>query len=89
MNSYGFNLFALALSANSLTVLEIVANPLLPALNTIGVIRPASVATATEISAFANFLIYVPCHYEFAYGISFNANALALIIKSLTEILTF
>lgn len=89
MNSYGFNLFALALSASSFTEVEIVANPLAPALNTIGVMSPASVATATEMSALANFLMNVPCHYEFAYGISFNAKALALIIKSLTEILTF
>ena len=79
----------MALSANSLTVDAIVPSPLLPALKTIGVISPASVATAIEISALANFLIKVPCHYELAYGTSFSAKALALIMKSLTEILTF
>ena len=62
MNSYGFSLFAFALSANSFTEADIVANPLAPALKTIGVISPASVATATEISALTNFLMNVPCH---------------------------
>jgi len=45
------------LSAKDLTVSAIVESPLAPALKTIGVMRPASVLTAIEISALVNFLM--------------------------------
>lgn len=89
MNSLGFNLFALAFSAISLLFAAIYCNPFAPALKTIGVMSPASVATAILMSACSNFLMNVPPHYEFTYGTSLKAKALALIKKSLTEILFF
>ena len=59
-----------------------------PALNTIGVISPVSVETAIEISAFLNYFMTFPCHYELTSGTSLNAKALALTIKSFTLNLT-
>lgn len=49
-NSCGCNLPSLALPANSLMVLLMSTNPFLSACGTIGVIKPLSVATATEQS---------------------------------------
>ncbi len=62
MNSLGSNLPYLALLAKSLVFLAISSNPNVSALNTMGVINPPYVATATLTSECLNFLIVVPCH---------------------------
>lgn len=62
MNSWGYNLLALAFLAKDLTSLEISDNPLLLASKTMGVINPPSVETATEISAFLYNLILSSNH---------------------------
>lgn len=49
-NSCGCNLPSRALAANSLMILLISTSPFLSACGTIGVIKPLSVATATEQS---------------------------------------
>lgn len=53
-NSCGWSLPSRALPANDLTSFEISAIPLRSALNTIGVIKPRSVDTATETSTASN-----------------------------------
>lgn len=63
-------------------------SPLVFALNTIGVINPLSVETATETSQSSNYRIMFPCHYELTSGTSLQAKLEAFIIKSLTLILT-
>ena len=87
-NSCGFNFCTLALSANSLTSLEISANPFKFALVTIGVIKPKSVCTAMLISTFLYFLIKFPCHEELVSGTFMQASEAALIIRSLIDNLT-
>ena len=62
MNSLGLSELALALAANSLVFWLIVERPLILAENTIGVINPLSVDTATEMSQFLNYLILSPYH---------------------------
>lgn len=61
-NSLGWSLFSLALVAKVFTFPAISLNPLVLALNTIGVINPLSVETATETSQSTNYLIKFPCH---------------------------
>lgn len=58
----------LALPANSFTLAEISLSPLLFASNTIGVINPPSVDTATEISAFLKYLIALSYQMQLASG---------------------
>lgn len=60
-NSCGCNLPSLAFNASALTSFEISTNPLRSALNTIGVIKPRSVATATATST-ASYLQEVAHH---------------------------
>jgi hypothetical protein len=71
-----------------LVFLAISINPKVSALNTIGVIRPPSVATATLTSECLNFLTNVPAHWVLASGTSLKAKATALTIMSLTLIFT-
>ena len=54
---------------------------------TIGVMRPESVATATDMSTFLNSLIYSSCHYELVSGTSVLATDAALMTMSFTLIL--
>jgi hypothetical protein len=61
-NSFGSSLPYLALLATSFVLLAILIRPRVSALKTIGVINPASVATATLISAYLNCLIELPIH---------------------------
>lgn len=56
-NSCGCNLPSRALAANSLIALLISIKPLRSACETIGVIKPLSVATATEHSTESNLLM--------------------------------
>lgn len=62
INSLGFSLFTFALSASSFVFAAIYDSPFADALNTIGVIKPDSVATAMLMSAFSNFLMNFPNH---------------------------
>ena len=87
-NSSGFNLLSFALVARSLTSAEMTLSPLPAASNTIGVINPAGVATATEMSIWSFGTLVVPSQDEFARGTSRKARATALITTSFTETLT-
>lgn len=88
--SSGLSLFFLALSANSLTVVEIDWRPRDSAPLTMGVINPLGVATATEMSMFLSCLTLSPeANWTLDSGTSRKANEAALIKKSLTETLTW
>lgn len=88
MNQLGSSLPYLARLARSLVFLAISSSPRVYALNTIGVISPPSVATATLTSECLNFFITVPAHWALASGTSLKARATALTMISLTLILT-
>ena len=61
-NSSSFSLPALARAARSFISVAICARPFMSALRTIGVIRPRSVATATEMSTAPYWIISSSVH---------------------------
>lgn len=84
-NSAGCSLLSRAFAASSLTFWEISRTPLRSAPNTMGVMRPLSVDTATETSTSLYSRMKVPIHAEFASGTLRQAVAMALMMKSLME----
>jgi len=70
-NSWGCSLLLRAFCARLLTSKLMLDKPFLSALNTIGVMRPFSVATATHTSTLLYFLIKVSIQAELASGTFF------------------
>lgn len=93
--SSGLSFPALALVMRSLVSFPIWLSDLLSADATIGVISPLSMATAKLTSTSSNLvtlvylLILSPSHWLLTSGTALHARLAALMIKSLTEILSF
>jgi len=85
INSFGYNLLLRALLIKSELCLATYPKLLLVTSVTIGVIKPVSVATATETSTFSYYLILSPNQWLFASGTSKQVNPTALTNISFTE----
>src|SRR6201987_3828175 len=85
--SSGFNLRERARVAKSFISLEMVDRVLVSALRIIGVIRPPGIATATPASEWWCLTMPDSVQLTLQFGIFWSATAIALMTKSLTEIL--
>mmetsp|Transcript_9016 Transcript_9016/g.28346 ORF Transcript_9016/g.28346 Transcript_9016/m.28346 type:complete len:200 (-) Transcript_9016:333-932(-) len=86
-NSSGLSLLARARAASSLVSAAICARPFVSARAMIGVIRPLSVETATQTSAWLYVRTKSSCHAALTWGTSRSALAAALTMKSFTDTL--
>eukprot|EP00982_Pelagococcus_subviridis_P013714 31272-Pelagococcus_subviridis.AAC.9 len=87
--SAGESFPSFAFPASALTSDEIPERPSPHAFRTMGTIRPASVCTATLMSAFLYTRILSPIHDAFTSGTCLRADAAAFTTKSFTEIFPF
>ncbi|MNI20422.1 hypothetical protein D3C73_739040 [compost metagenome] len=88
VNSSGFRRLTLARPASSTISAAMADSGFTSASRTMGVTRPPSVATATEMSAPAWYSMASSCQLTFTSGTSRNASAAARTMKSLTDSFT-